>query len=75
MRLRNINLNNKFQTLYNKNYLKTKIISYSDKATDFHDKEMPKAGFNHTCLAVITIDSVPKKDDYYHQQAFLEERK
>ena len=55
--------------------MKTKIISYSDKATDFHDKEMPKAGFNHTCLAVITTDSVPKKDDYYHQQAFLEERK
>ena len=71
MRLRNINLSNNFQTLYNKNYLKTKIISYSDKATDFHDKEMP----NHTCLAVITTDSVPKKDDYYHQQAFLEERK
>ena len=71
MRLRNISLNNNFQTLYNKKFLKTKIISYSD----FHDKEMPKTGFNHICLAVITIDSVPKKDDYYHQQAFLEERK
>ena len=24
---------------------------------------MPKAGFNHTCLAVITIDSVIEKDE------------
>ena len=42
-----MSLNNNFQTLYNKIFLKTKIISYSDKATDFHDKEMPKAGLNH----------------------------
>ena len=26
-------------------------------------KKMPKAGFNHTCLAVITIDSVIEKDE------------
>ena len=27
--------------------------SYGDEATDFHDKEIPKMDFNHTCLAVI----------------------
>ena len=41
--------------------MKTKVKSYGDEATDFHDKEMPKAGSNHTCLAVIIIDSVLKK--------------
>ena len=41
--------------------MKTKVKSYGDEATDFHGKEMPKAGSNHTCLAVIMIDSVLKK--------------
>ena len=41
--------------------MKTKVKSFGDEATDFHDKEMPKAGSNHTCLAVIMIDSVLKK--------------
>ena len=41
--------------------MKTKVKSYGDEATDFHDKEIPKAGSNHTCLAVIMIDSVLKK--------------
>ena len=41
--------------------MKTKVKSYGDEATDFHDKEMPKAGSNHTCLAVIMIDSVLTK--------------
>ena len=30
----------------------------AEEATDIHDKEIPKAGYNHTCLTVITIDSV-----------------
>ena len=30
----------------------------TEEATDIHDKEIPKAGCNHTCLTVITIDSV-----------------
>ena len=34
------------ETVYNKNILKTKIKSYIDEATDFHDKEMPKAGID-----------------------------
>ena len=39
-----------------KNFLKTKIKSYCDKATNFHDKEIPKVGSGYTCLVVITID-------------------
>ena len=36
---------------------------------------MPKVGSNHTCLAVITIDSVIKKGENYYPQAFLKECK
>ena len=32
--------------------------SYSDEATEFHNKKMPKVGSNHPCLAVITINSI-----------------
>ena len=63
------------EPVYNKKFLKTKMKSYSDEATDFHDKEIPKAGCNHTCLAVITIDSALKKDDNYYLQVFLKEWK
>ena len=34
------------------------IKSYGDEAADFHDKEIPKLGFNYTCLAVILIDFI-----------------
>ena len=44
-----------------KKKMKTKIKSYSDEPTDFHNKEMPKAGSSHTCLTVIIIDSAFKK--------------
>ena len=36
--------------------------SNGDEATDFHDKEFPKVGSNHTWLAVINVDSVLKKN-------------
>ena len=45
------------QLVYNKKKLKTKRKFYGDEATDFHDKETPKAGSDCTCLAVITNDS------------------
>ena len=32
------------EPVYNKNYLKTKIKSHSDKVTDFYDKKIPKVG-------------------------------
>ena len=55
--------------------MKTNIKSYDDEATDFHNKEMPKAGSNHTCLAVIITDSVIEKDENYYLQVFLKEWK
>ena len=48
--------------VYDKVFLKTRIKSYSDKATHFHNKEMPKVGSNHIYLAKITINTVFKKD-------------
>ena len=51
------------------------IKSYGDEATYFHDKEIPKAASNHTCLAVITIESALKKDGNYYPQMFLKEYK
>ena len=33
------------------------VKSCDGEATDFYDKEMFKAGSNHTCLEGITIDS------------------
>ena len=61
--------------MYNKEFLKTKIKSHGDEITDFSDKEIPKVDSNHTCLAVISLDSALKKDDNYYPQMFLKERK
>ena len=49
------------KAVYEKKLLKNKRKSYSDKATGFHNKEMPKAGFDYTCLAVIKVVSALKK--------------
>ena len=54
-----------------KNIFKPKKISCVDETTDFHDKELPSAGSNHTCLGVITNNSSLKKDENYYPQAFL----
>ena len=48
------------EPVYDKNILKSKIKSYGDEATDFHDKELPKVGSNYTSLAVINVDSAVK---------------
>ena len=61
----------KKEFFYNKAFLKTKIRSYSDEATGFSGKEMPKVGCNHTWLAVITIDSALEKEENYFSQVFL----
>ena len=53
-------------------FWKTKITSYGDDTTNFHNKEMSKAGSDYTCLAV---DSALKKDKNYDLQAFLKECK
>ena len=58
-----------------KNILKPKKISCVDETTDFHDKELPSAGSNHTCLGVITNNSSLKKDENYYPQYFLKKCK
>ena len=61
--------------VYNKNFLKTKVRPYGDEVTDFHDKEIPKVDSNHTCLAVISLDSALKKVENYNLEVFLKEHK
>ena len=55
--------------------MKTKIKPHCDEVTDFYDKEIPKMDSNHTCLAVISLDSALKKDENYYPQVFLKEWK
>ena len=51
--------------------MKTKIKSHGDELKDFYDKEIPKVDSNHTCLAVISLDFVLKKDESYYPKVFL----
>ena len=57
--------------VYNKEFLKTEIKSRGDEVTYFYDKNIPKVGSSHTCLAVISFDSAFKKDENYYVQMFL----
>ena len=57
--------------VYNKIFLKIKIKSYCDEVTNFYNKELPKMVSNHTCLAVISLDSALKKDENYYPQVFF----
>ena len=61
--------------VYNKEFLKTKIISHDDEVTDFYDKKISWVNSNHTLLAVISLDSALKKEDNYYVQVFLKECK
>ena len=61
--------------VYNKCLLKTKINSHGDKVRHFYDFYDPKVDSNHTCLAVISLDSALKKDDNYYPKVFLKECK
>ena len=58
-----------------KKIFKTKIKSHGVEVTDFYDKDIPKVDSNHTCLAVISLDSALKKDEHYYLQVFLKESK
>ena len=51
---------NKYNTIWDTFILKTKIKSYGEEATDFHDKEIPVCS-NHNYLAVINLDSALQK--------------
>ena len=63
------------EPVYNKNNLKPKIKSHGDEVTDFYNRNIPKLDSNHTCLAVINLDSALKKNDSYYPQVFLKECK
>ena len=56
------------ELVYNKIFLKTKIKSHGNEVTDFYGKKIPKLDANHTCLAVISLDSALKKNDNYYRQ-------
>ena len=55
--------------------MKTKLKSHGDEITDFYGKQIPKVDFNHTCLAVISLDSALNKDGTYYPQVFWKECK
>ena len=63
------------ESLYNKNFLKAKIKSHDHEVPNFNDKEIPKVDSNHTCLAVICLQSALNKDGNYFPQVFLKECK
>ena len=63
------------EPVFNTEFLKTKIKSHGDEVTDFYKKKITKLNSNHTCLAVISLDSALKKDDSYYLQVFLKECK
>ena len=60
------------EPVYNKECLKTKMKSHDDEVTNFYDK---KVDSNHSCLAVISLDSVLKKHENHYQQVLLKECK
>ena len=53
--------------------MKTKIKFYDDEVTDFCNKKIPKMDSNHTCSALISLDSAFKEDENYYPQVFLKE--
>ena len=59
------------EPVYNKEYLKTKIKSHADEATDFYDKQIPKVDSNHTYLAVISLNFVLKIHESYYPRVFF----
>ena len=63
------------EAVYNKEFLKTKIKFHGDEVTDFYDKKVHKVNSNHTCLAVISLDSAFNKDGNWYPQVFLKECK
>ena len=63
------------ESVYNKEFLETKIKSHGNEVTGFYDKKIPKEDSNHTCLALISLHSALKKDDNYYPQVFLKDCK
>ena len=55
--------------------MKTKIKSHCDEVTNFSIKKLLKEDSNHTCLAVISLNSALKNDENYYPQVLLKECK
>ena len=53
--------------------MKTKIKSHGNEVTNFYDKKCSNVDSNHTCLALIALDSALEKHDNYYPQLFLKE--
>ena len=63
------------EPVQNRKFLKSQVKFHGDEVTEFYDKEIPLVHSNHTCLAVISLDSTLKKDENYDPQVFLKECK
>ena len=61
------------QLVYNKKFFKAKIKSHGDKLQVFTVRKFLDS--NHTCLAVISLDSALKKYEHYYLLVLLKERK
>ena len=59
--------------VYNKEYLKTKTKSCDDEVKDFKRifEEIRKVNSNHTCLTIVSLDFVLKKDESYYPQGIF----
>ena len=54
-----------------KEILKTKAKSHGNEVTNFYDKGISNVNSNHTCLAVISLDSALKEDGNYYLQVLF----
>ena len=55
--------------------MKTKIKSHDNGVKYFYEKKILNVDSNHTCLAVISLDSALKKDENYYPQVFSKDCK
>ena len=55
--------------------MKIKTRYPGNEVTDFCDQKFSKVDSNHTCLAVISLDSALPKDRNYYPEVFLKECK
>ena len=58
------------EPVYNNIFLKAKIKFHGGEVTGFYNKKITKVDSNHTCLAVISLDSALKNDDNYYPKCF-----
>ena len=58
------------EVVYNKRFLKSKTKPHGDEGRDFCNKKIRKVDSNHTCLAVISLDSALQKDNSYYRPVF-----